>query len=233
VTEVLRLRSLCAGYGQSRVVRNLDLTVGDGEAVALLGPNGAGKTTTLLTISGLLPPAEGDVEVLGKSVVGLSARQVVGAGVAHVPEDRSLFPSLTVAEHLRLAARARDGRLDEVLDWFPELGALRRRSAGLLSGGEQQMLALARGLLSRPRLLMVDEMSLGLAPVVVRRMLPLLRRIAGQTGCGVLLVEQHVGMALEVADRGYVLVHGEVIISGLAEELAADRKRLAASYLGT
>ena len=232
---VLRLRALEAGYAGVTVVRGLSLEVGAGEVVALLGPNGAGKTTTLCTISALLPAKGGEIEVLGAAVTPRTRpHRLARRGVAHVPEDRALFSQLTVRENLAVGgARDRGGAaLAQVLDYFPALGSLLDRRAGLLSGGEQQMLALARALVRRPRLLLVDEMSLGLAPVIVERLVPVVRRIADEMGAGVLLVEQHVAVALEVADRAVVLSRGEVVGEGAAADLARDQHLLAASYLG-
>ena len=234
----LELRGLSAGYGGVAVVHELDLAVRGGEVVALLGANGAGKTTTLVTVSGLLPRLGGEVSVLGAPVRASPVRpwRLARRGVAHVPEDRSLFFDLTAGENLRLGhvRRSRTWRadLDAVLGFFPALGPLLGRRAGLLSGGEQQMLALARGLVSRPKLLMVDELSLGLAPVVVERLLASLRLVAAETGAGILLVEQHVAMALATADRAAVLSEGRVVAAGTAAELAAEPALVEASYLG-
>ncbi|MDA8280020.1 MAG: ATP-binding cassette domain-containing protein, partial [Actinomycetota bacterium] len=193
--KVLEVSELTTGYSGAPVVRHLSLEVDEGEIVALLGPNGAGKTTTLLTVSGLVPIMGGDITVLGVPVRGHAPHGLARLGMAHVPEERALFSQLSVRENLRLgvqrgvkAAQA----IDDVLGHFSALQPLVGRKAGLLSGGEQQMLALARALVSRPRLLMVDEMSLGLAPIIVEQFLPVLSHIAAETGCGVLLVEQHV-----------------------------------------
>ncbi len=231
-SPMLRVDALTAGHGGVACVRGLSFDVAAGEVVALLGPNGAGKTTSLLTISGLLPSLGGDVLFDGVSVSSRPAHATARAGLAHVLEDRSLFTQLTVEENLRLGAAGRGVDLDDALRWFPALDVLLPRKAGLLSGGEQQMLAIARALASRPKLLMIDEMSLGLAPIIVESILPVIRGVADETGAGVLIVEQHVHLALAVADHGVVLAHGEVVARGTGAELLEDRDRLEASYLG-
>ena len=232
--RLLDVVGLHAGYDGVAVVRDLDLTVHQGEIVALLGPNGAGKTTTLLTISGLLPVLAGSIDVLGGGPPSTRRpHEVARRGVAHVPEHRSLFFDLTVRENLRLGTASRAADLDLVFELFPALAALVDRRAGLLSGGEQQMLALGRAMAGSPRLLMVDEMSLGLAPIIVEGLLPVLRRISDETGAGILLVEQHVNLALELADRACVLSHGDVVLQGPAAELAQRADVLESSYLGT
>jgi branched-chain amino acid transport system ATP-binding protein len=236
--HALAVRDLFAGYRGVPVVRELNLEVRPGEVVALLGPNGAGKTTTLETIAGLHRPISGAVELSGESIGGKPAYVLAQRSLALVPEGRALFPGLTVREHLRLAAgrgqRAgnRQSREEELLEMLPELRKCLGRKAGLLSGGEQQMLAVGRALVTRPRLLLVDEMSLGLAPVIVERLLPILRRAADELGSSVLFVEQHVALALEISDRAYVLAHGRIRLEGPAAELRERRELLAASYLG-
>ncbi len=237
--HALVLKDLFAGYQEVPVVRELNLEVRPGEVVALLGPNGAGKTTTLETIAGLNRPISGTVELSGQNVGGTPAHVLARRGLALVPEGRALFPGLTVREHLRLAcgrggrgAGKGQGREEELLEMLPELRKCLGRKAGLLSGGEQQMLALGRALVTRPRLLLVDEMSLGLAPVVVERLLPILRRAADELGASVLFVEQHVALALEISDRAYILAHGRIRLEGAAAELRERRELLAASYLG-
>src|SRR6266704_3870190 len=236
--HALVVTDLSAGYRGVPVVRELNLEVRPGEVVALLGPNGAGKTTTLETIAGLNHPISGTIELSGQNVGGTPAHLLARRGLALVPEGRALFPGLTVREHLRLAGgrggqgRRRGNGEDELLGMLPELRKCLTRKAGLLSGGEQQMLALGRALVTRPRLLLVDEMSLGLAPVIVERLVPILRRAADELGASVLFVEQHVALALEVADRAYVLTHGRIGLEGPAAELRERRELLAASYLG-
>ncbi|HEY6797288.1 MAG TPA: ATP-binding cassette domain-containing protein [Kineosporiaceae bacterium] len=230
--DVLTIERLTSGYDGAAVVRGLDLRVGAGEVVALLGANGAGKTTTLRTVSGLIRQLSGTVTFAGRDLSGLSASARARLGMAHVPEGRGLFFGLTVAEHLRLGYLGERLAESVAYQYFPALIGLRDRRAGLLSGGEQQMLAVGRALARRPSLLLLDELSLGLAPVVVEKLLPVLRSYATESGCGVLLVEQHVGLALEVADRGYVLSHGELASHRSAAELRADRSIVLAGYLG-
>jgi len=206
-------------------VRDLDLTVAPGEVVALLGPNGAGKSTTLLTLGGELDPLRGDLRVLGKPA-GAPLHRLVRRGLGFVPEERAVIAGLTARANLTLSR----GDTALALRLFPELEPLLRRRAGLLSGGEQQMLTLARALASDPRLLLVDELSLGLAPLVVRRLL-LAVRAAADRGVGVLLVEQHAVDALDVADRIVVLRHGEVVLTGTARELRDQLGDLESAYL--
>jgi len=240
MSTALALGGLTAGYGDVPVVHGVDLFVDAGEVVALLGANGAGKTTTLLAVSGLAQRISGDISLLGKTAPARRRRSVAAVwrtarlGVAHVPEDRGLFFDLTAAENLRLGRPRRGGAvaMEQILDWFPPLANVLDRKAGQLSGGEQQMLALARAVVSRPRLLLVDEMSLGLAPIIVKRLLPVLRSIADETGAGVLVVEQHVPLVLSIADRAYLLRRGRVAFSGTADEFRERPDVIEAGYLG-
>ena len=232
MTVALAIEGLTAGYNQAAVIRNLDLTVADGEVVALLGANGAGKTTTLRAVSGIVKPIAGRVLLDGRDLAPLSPTGRAQLRIAHVPEGRGIFFGLTVAEHLRLGYRGEELDAELAYEYFPKLQELGNRRAGLLSGGEQQMLAVGRALARRPRLLLLDELSLGLAPIIVERLLPVIRDYAIESRCAVLLVEQHVHLALEVADRGYVLSHGEVVLENNARELRQDRHLLIASYLG-
>ena len=232
---VLDIRGLVAGHDGVPVVRGLDLRVAAGEVVALLGPNGAGKTTTLQTISGLLPIISGEIDVLGQPPTPRAPHKVAQRGVGHVTEDRSLFFDLTARQNLTVGVSGRrraNQAVQRVLGLFPELEAVLDRKAGLLSGGQQQMLALARALVAEPRLLLVDEMSLGLAPIIVQRLLPMVRAIAEETGAGVILVEQHLTLAMEVSDRVCLLVHGEVVAQGPTAEMKERREFFEASYLG-
>jgi branched-chain amino acid transport system ATP-binding protein len=233
---VLRLDTVEAGYGDVTAVRAVSLEVRPGEIVALIGSNGAGKTTTLRAISGLLPLRQGRVELEGRQISGLGPAAVVAAGVAHVPEGRQLFPTMTVHENLELGARTAEGRarrsqtLARVFELFPRLSERRRQVAGTLSGGEQQMVAIGRALMARPRLLMLDEPSLGLAPVVVASIFANLAAI-NRDGLTILLVEQNVLRALRVSHRAYVLENGTITLSGASATLLAD-ERVKRAYLG-
>jgi branched-chain amino acid transport system ATP-binding protein len=232
MSVLMEINGLTAGYGGAAVLRSVDLKIDHGEIVAMLGANGAGKTTTLRVASGLLRPMMGTAVVLGQRTDQVSAQALARAGLAHVPEGRGLFYGLTVAEHFRLGYRGERLDMDHAFDYFPALKELRNRRAGLLSGGEQQMLAVARALARRPKLLLLDELSLGLAPVIVQRLLPIVQQFARDNATGVLLVEQHVHLALDIADRAIVLTHGEISLEDRADVLRRDRHLLAASYLG-
>ncbi len=232
MSPLLEVDNLFAGYGETIVVRGLSFTLASGEVLALLGPNGAGKTTSLLTLSKLIPALGGSVTVLGNDIQSASPEHLARMGLAHVPEDRSLFTRLTVRENLILAAGKDQSVIDETLDLFPPLQPLLNVKAGSLSGGEQQMLAIARALTQRPRVLMIDEMSMGLAPLIIEDLLRIVRGICENTGAAILLVEQHVHVALAIADRALLLVHGNVVWQGPISTLM-DGGSVALSYLGS
>ena len=231
---LLELEGVHARYGPLRALSGVSLTVDEGEIVAVLGANGAGKTTTLRAISGTVRRS-GRITLAGASLARRGPEAVARLGVAHVPEGRGTFAELTVEENLRLGAYTRRGALDDDLrrmeQWFPWIGARRDQHAGTLSGGEQQMLALARALMSRPRLLLLDEPSLGLAPLVTREIFRIVRQLNEQDGVSVLVVEQNAAIALDVAERAYVLEVGEVAVSGASDELARNES-VRRSYLG-
>lgn len=233
---LLAIENFTVRYGAVEAVRDVSLTVEEGEIVTLLGANGAGKSTTLGAIVRLIPAVSGTIEFAGRDLTRLPTESVVRAGLTLAPEGRQVFPSLTVEENLTLGgvacrsrAMARSIR-DDMMALFPVLAERRRQRAGTLSGGEQQQLAIARSLMSKPRLLMLDEPSLGLAPQIVEDTFDLISRLR-LTGLTILLVEQNVSMALEIADRGYVLTSGAVAISGTAAELI-DAEEVAQAYLG-
>ena len=228
---------LAAGYGDVGVLTGVDLDVMAGEIVALIGSNGAGKSTLLRALSGLVSPSAGEVRLDGASVTGASARELVGKGLVHVPEGRRLFAGLSVADNLLLGAYARrDGRaeisrdLQRMYDLFPRLAERRRQDASTLSGGEQQMCAIARGLMARPRLLMIDELSLGLAPNVVEGLVETLGRV-NRDGLSLLLVEQDVVTALDLSHRAFVLDQGRIVLHGPSPVLARD-PAVRKAYLG-
>jgi branched-chain amino acid transport system ATP-binding protein len=230
----LRVEALEAGYGKAQVLFGVDLEVVENELVALLGANGAGKTTLLRAISGLVRPWSGRVLLEGQDLGGLSPAKRARMGLGHVPEGRQLFPLMTVEENLRLGAaflapgREREG-YERVYGLFPRLAERRRQLAGTLSGGEQQMLAIGRALMGFPKILLVDEPSLGLSPRLAEEVLQALKAVAKE-GVGVLLVEQNVALTLDVAERGYVLEHGKVVLEGPASALAQD-PRVREAYL--
>jgi branched-chain amino acid transport system ATP-binding protein len=232
---LLEVSGLSAGYGDAVVLNDVDLSVDEGEIVAVVGSNGAGKTTLLRALSGVIR-SRGEVRFAGQAAASISPDEAFGRGLVQVPEGRQLFDRMTVEDNLRMGAfRRRDAAavrhdFDRMYELFPVLGERRRQLAGSMSGGEQQMCAMARGLMAAPRLLMVDEMSLGLAPVIVERLLEVLADIHEQ-GVTVLLVEQDVNSALSVAHRGYVLERGQVALTGSADDLLHD-PRVKEAYLG-
>jgi branched-chain amino acid transport system ATP-binding protein len=228
---VLTLNSVTAGYGDTLVLRDVDFTVGDGEVVALLGPNGAGKTTLLRTATGFVKPSSGRIDFGGENLVGRAPYQFVRRGICHLPEGRGIFPSLTVRENLTIQARSRPmGEVvAEVAELFPVLGLRMSQTAGSLSGGEQQMLALSRAYLTRPKVVLVDEPSLGLAPLMVEKIYDALTGLVAG-GMSLVLVEQYVHRALALANTVYILHRGEVIHVGGADEISPDE--IYERYLG-
>ena len=223
---LIEARGLSAGYGKMAVVREVDLRVDAGEVVALIGPNGAGKTTTLLTLAGELPPIEGEVALFGTPTrAPMHARCQRGLG--YVTEERSVIMEMSVADNLKLAAVP----ASVAFEWFPALEGCLDRKAGLCSGGEQQMLSLARALGREPKVLLADELSLGLAPIIVANLLQAVRAAADERGVGVLLVEQHVRQALRIADRVHVMERGRIVLSGTSEELLGQLDKVEDAYL--
>ena len=230
---MLRVRNLRTGYGSLEVVKGVSFHVAGGEIVALIGPNGAGKTSLLNAVVGLLPPWQGDVRIDGRTVTGAPAWRAVTAGAVLVPEGRQIFPDMTVLENLVIGGYHNPDRaitLEEVLEGFPRLRERLRQPGGTLSGGEQQMLAIARGLMARPRLLLLDEPSLGLAPLIVEEVFETVATLR-ERGVTVCMVEQNAVAALEVADRGYVLETGELILEGGSEDLL-ENPEVRRAYLG-
>lgn len=233
---MLEVQGIDVFYGQVQTLWDVSFHVGEGELVTLVGANGAGKTTTLRAVSGLLHPCRGQILFQGEPIHTLPAHRVTDRGLAHIPEGRQLFPDMTVEEnlltgsYLRRARAARRHSLEQVYRVFPRLEERRTQLAGSLSGGEQQMLAIGRALMSRPRLLMLDEPSLGLAPLLVKEVFRIVEEIRDQ-GVTVLLVEQNVNQALSIADRAYVLENGRITLKGTGPELLGD-ERVRAAYLG-
>jgi len=234
--NILQIQALAAGYGSIRVLHGLDFSVGEGAIVALLGANGAGKTTTLRALSGVIP-GRGTIALDGKDVSQASAAERVRLGIAHIPQGRGTFVDFTVEENLALGAyavKSRDQIRHDMHRWydiFPRLADRRTQRAGSLSGGEQQMLAVARALMARPRILMCDEPSLGLAPAVTRELFDLMQRLNQEVGMAILLVEQNANLALRIASSAYVLENGAITLAGSADELR-DNPLIKRAYLG-
>lgn len=238
---MLRVKNINTYYGKVHALRNVSLHLAAREIVALIGANGAGKTTILNTLSGITPPASGSIELEGEGVAGLAPDRIVKIGISQVPEGRQVFKGLTVAENIELGAYLRYvGRgdkaairsdLQHVYDLFPRLGERKKQMAGTLSGGEQQMLAIGRALMARPKLLLLDEPSMGLAPLIVQEIFAVIERLRRDAGTTILLVEQNAKAALKMADRGYVLETGKVILEGAAEDLL-ENPEVQRAYLG-
>ena len=236
MADMLEIKDIHVYYGAIHAIKGVSLTVRQGEIVTLIGSNGAGKSTTLRTISGLLKPKEGDILFEGESIAGRPAQAIVKAGVSQVPEGRRIFANMTVMENLELGAYSRtdadgiEADMNMVFERFPRLLERKEQAAGTLSGGEQQMLAMGRALMSRPRLLLLDEPSMGLAPLLIREIFSIIADI-NRAGTTVLLVEQNANMALSIAHRAYVLETGRIALSGDAKELAASEE-VRKAYLG-
>ena len=231
---LLAVQDVEVRYGAIAALKGISFEVREGEIVALLGANGAGKTTTQKTVSGMMRPVAGSITLDGKRIDGIAAHDLIRLGVCHVPEGRHVFPRMTVHENLEMGAfrfRTMDRTdYDRVLELFPRLGERIKQQAGTLSGGEQQMLAIGRALMGKPRLLLLDEPSMGLAPLIVAQIFDIIREI-NKAGVTVLLVEQNAAQALALANRGYVLETGEIVLQGTGQELLAD-ERVRAAYLG-
>ena len=234
---LLKLSALEANYGAVRALQGISMDVEEGAVVALLGANGAGKSTTLKAISGMVQPSAGGIEFAGESLIGKTPNQIVSMGIAHVPEGRKIFKDLTVSENLRMGAYSRSDKqgisqdLDMVLELFPRLSERSRQLGGSLSGGEQQMLAIGRGIMARPKLLLLDEPSLGLAPLIIADIFTTLRKINHEHGVTLLIVEQNANVALKNAGFGYVLQVGRVAVEGRSAELR-ENKGVIESYMG-
>ena len=232
---MLKVNDINVYYGANHAIKNISFEVNDGEIVTLIGANGAGKTTTLQTISGLLHTRTGSIEFMGKNIVGVPPHKVVAHGLAQVPEGRRVFLQMTVEENLQMGAFTRpnseiDPGIADVYERFPRLKERRKQIAGTLSGGEQQMLAMGRALMSKPKLLMLDEPSMGLAPILVEQIFDIIREL-NHAGVTILLVEQNARMALSIAHRGYVLETGKIVATGTGEQLLED-EAVKKAYLG-
>ncbi len=235
--SLLKLNALEASYGAVRALQGITIDVPEGAIVALLGANGAGKSSTLKAISGMVKPTAGEIEFAGQSLVGKTPNQIVSLGIAHVPEGRKIFKDLTVSENLRMGAYSRSDTaaiaqdLEMVLELFPRLQERAKQLGGSLSGGEQQMLAIGRGIMARPKLLLLDEPSLGLAPLIISDIFATLRKINQEQGMTLLVVEQNANIALKNAGYGYVLQVGRIAVEGVASELR-ENKEVIESYMG-
>lgn len=233
---MLKVENIDVFYGNIQALKGVSLEINQGEIVTLIGANGAGKSTLLKTISGLLKPKNGEVLFEGKSIKGKAAQSIVKQGISHVPEGRRIFSNMSVMENLELGAFLRKDKagirqdLEKVFQLFPRLNERKKQSAGTLSGGEQQMLAMGRALMAKPRLLLLDEPSMGLAPLLVKTIFRIIEEIS-QTGTTILLVEQNANMALSIANRAYVIETGRVVLSGTSEELNAS-DQVKSAYLG-
>ena len=234
---MLELRNLQAFYGGIQALRDVSMEISEGEIITLIGANGAGKTTTLMSICGIVPPRSGDILFMGEPIHDLSPNQIVALGISQVPEGRRIFPYLTVMENLDMGAFLRDDKdeikqdMEYIFELFPILAERRHQAGGTLSGGEQQMLAISRALMARPMLLLMDEPSLGLAPLIVNQIFEIIKKVNTENNTTIFLVEQNANLALKVAHRGYVMETGRITLTDSAEKLLADEK-VKKAYLG-
>jgi branched-chain amino acid transport system ATP-binding protein len=234
---MLELKNLQTFYGGIQALRNVSMEVSEGEIITLIGANGAGKTTTLMSICGIVPPRSGDILFMGRPIHDLSPNQIVSLGISQVPEGRRIFPYLTVMENLDMGAFLRADKdgikqdMEYIFELFPILAERRHQAGGTLSGGEQQMLAISRALMARPMLLLMDEPSLGLAPLIVKQIFEIIRKVNTENNTTIFLVEQNANLALKVAHRGYVMETGRITLTDSAEKLLADEK-VKKAYLG-
>ncbi|MBW1616466.1 MAG: ABC transporter ATP-binding protein [Deltaproteobacteria bacterium] len=234
---MLKLENIKTYYGNIQALKGVDIHIGEGEIITLIGANGAGKTTTLMSISGIIPPRSGKIKFLDNDITNRAPNHIVSMGISHVPEGRHIFPELTVRENLDMGAFLRKDKkniqkdLKYVMDLFPILKKRSRQAGGTLSGGEQQMLAISRALMGRPRLLLLDEPSLGLAPIIVQKIFEIIKEINSVNKTTIFLVEQNANQALKIADRGYVMENGQITLSDTSESLLANDE-VKNAYLG-
>ncbi len=234
---MLKLRNIQAFYGNIQALKNIDMDVNEGEIISLIGANGAGKSTTLMTLCGIVPPAAGKIEFQGQDITGMAPDQIAGLGISQVPEGRRIFPYLTVMENLDMGTFLRKDKenikadIDHVFELFPRLAERKNQQGGTLSGGEQQMLAISRAIMSRPKLLLLDEPSLGLAPIVVKQIFDIIRKINQESRVTIFLVEQNANLALKIAHRGYVMENGSITMNDTGENLLANED-VKKAYLG-
>ncbi|MEE4356814.1 MAG: ABC transporter ATP-binding protein [Desulfococcaceae bacterium] len=234
---MLAISSIETYYGNIRALRGVSIDISEGEIITLIGANGAGKSTTLMSVSGLVPPRKGEIFFMGKAIHGLSPNEIVALGISQVPEGRRIFPYLTVSENLDMGAFLRKDKeeirkdMNYLYELFPILSERRNQAGGTLSGGEQQMLAISRALMARPKLLLLDEPSLGLAPIIIRQIFEIIKKINAENNTTIFLVEQNANLALQVAHRGYVMENGKITLSDTAANLLANEE-VKKAYLG-
>lgn len=234
---MLKLQNINTFYGNIQALKDISIEIAEGEIITLIGANGAGKTTTLMSISGIVPPRTGEIDFMGQPIHTMSPEKIVSLGICQVPEGRHIFPYLTVLENLDMGAFLRNDTheikkdMEHIFDLFPILAERKHQAGGTLSGGEQQMLAISRALMARPKLLLLDEPSLGLAPLIIRQIFDIIKKINRESGTTIFLVEQNANLALQVADRGYVMENGRITLTETGENLLANEE-VKKAYLG-